>query len=88
MDSGEVRQAMAHDSSSVLGQRPPSSDDLEKVSVSWLILQRLSDLTESLATLRKEHAEGFSTLHKELTENINAVRTDMPQRLCGRRSAF
>ncbi len=91
MDSREVRQAMAHDSSPDLGQRPPSSDDLEKVSVSWLILQRLSDLTESVATLRKEQNESVATLRKEQTESvatlrkehaesINALRTDMIQR--------
>lgn len=80
MDSREVRQAMAHDSSPDLGQRPPSSDDLEKVSVSWLILQRLSDLTESVATLRKEQTESVATLRKEHAESINALRTDMIQR--------
>ena len=60
---------MAHDSFPDSGQRPSGSDDLEKVSVSWLILQRLSDLTEDIAALRKEQ-----------TENINTLRADMMQR--------
>ena len=60
---------MAHDSFPDSGQRPSGSDDLENVSVSWLILQRLSDLTEDIAALRKEQ-----------TENINTLRADMMQR--------
>ena len=60
---------MAHDSFPDSGQRPSGSDNLEKVSVSWLILQRLSDLTEDITALRKEQ-----------TENIHTLRADMMQR--------
>ena len=56
---------MAHDESPLGPSGPQPGGELEKVSVSWLILQRLSDLKEDLAAVKAEQA---------------ALRADLEQR--------
>lgn len=46
---------------------------MEKVSVSWLILQRLSDLSDQVATLRKDQTDGLNALRSEMQQRFEAV---------------